>query len=103
MTGSPISAIIAARKQWDESPAGILARALVVAARTHHNVSRLTKEGAGWHLAEQHWQYCQSHSCTEVMRAMVRAGVPGYRAKLVIRKRRIEQQNKRILGRKSLP
>lgn len=92
----PLQEIMERKKLWDNSAAGILARALIEVARTHHNTERLRVQGAGYHLVEQHWQYCQAASCTTAMRAMVLAKVPGYRQKVPIRRRRIEQQKKRI-------
>ncbi len=85
------------KKAWEASSAGILAKALVQVARTHHGTARLTVQGGGYHLAEQHWQYCRASSCTLAFTAMVRAKVPGYQAKVAIRRRRIEQQDKRIM------
>lgn len=84
------------KKIWDRSPGGILAKALVEVARTHHGTARLNVQGGGYHLAEQHWQYCRANSCTLAFRAMVLAKVPGYRQKVAIRDRRITQQNARI-------
>lgn len=84
------------RQAYERSAEGRLSKALAEVARTHHMTERLRVQGAGYHLAEQHWQYCQASSCSIAFRAMYEANVPGYREKRITRVKRIEQQKKRI-------